>query len=531
MIKTNVVSLDSLMDVVYEKMNGDNEYKVRKHIQNPELQKLADREHDLKTLATEGLPAARDYIKNRISFLLSGMKDEINPETIDGVIREYPIDYYKNIYTGEDVKASQGRMDENRNKNIDEEIAAYFTKYAINIYDGFHEKLSKLAQIIYQELYGYSILDELVFDGIFNEVAANRYDYLWIQYKGIKRRIPNPRFAFPDKEYYSKIIEDRITATASTEMNAGEPIVYSTLRNGYRVTAARPPLAKHHTVSIRLFTYRQMSDEDSFSTINLRKNKPTRFLPEKAEKIIELLIKKGRRSVAVIGEMGAGKTTTATEVVIKNLDDNLSIGIAENVHELNTSDNFKNKNVIEFQYGSSYSPTEIIEMFFRFNRDIVILGEVRNCNEAFEMIKAMLRQAKASLFTFHSSSVRRMVHDLRQLLMQTGYYTDYREACFDVADAIDLVLHIKLDRNTGQRYVYKLSEINAHDDFTYEIRDLFVYDKEYHRYLINQDGISREQIASCMEYEMTGTDVEVLMSLFVISSDEKELYEYMEAGD
>ena len=77
------------------------------------------------------------------------------------------------------------------------------------------------------------------------------------------------------------------------------------------------------------------------------------------------------------------------------------------------------------------------------------------------MIKAMLRQARGSLFTFHSSSIRRMIHDLRQLLMQTGYYTDYREAQFDVADAVDIVIQISLDRVTGDRYVSRISEVAA----------------------------------------------------------------------
>jgi pilus assembly protein CpaF len=77
------------------------------------------------------------------------------------------------------------------------------------------------------------------------------------------------------------------------------------------------------------------------------------------------------------------------------------------------------------------------------------------------MIKAMLRQSRGSLFTFHSSGVRRMVHDLRQLLMQTRYYTDFKEAQFDVADAVDIVIQISLDRVTGARYVSRISEVSA----------------------------------------------------------------------
>ena len=197
------------------------------------------------------------------------------------------------------------------------------------------------------------------------------------------------------------------------------------------------------------------------------------------------------------------------------MDNDISIGLAENIHELNISTNYPLKNIVELQYTKDFKPSDVTEIFFRLNRDIIIYGEVRNCSEAHEMIKAMLRQARGSLFTFHSSSVRRMIHDLRQLLMQTGYYTDYREAQFDVADAVDLVVHIKLDRETGQRYVFKVSEIMADEkNMSFQINDLFVFDKETGVYQVNKNGLSKEQLASCMEYELDQSGVDELHRLF-----------------
>ncbi len=245
-------------------------------------------------------------------------------------------------------------------------------------------------------------------------------------------------------------------------------------------------------------------------------------------RLVEILAKKGRRNIAIIGEQGSGKTTAADELIIRNLDENLSIGLAEYTHELAISEKYPGKNVVELQYGKQFDPSSITEMFFRFNRDIVIYGEVRNPFEAFEMIKAMLRQARGSLFTFHSSSAHRMIHDLRQLLMQTGFYSDYREAQYDAADAVDLVIHIKLDRETGRRYGFKISEVSAcAQDMSYGIRDLFIYDREFGKYLVNQEGPSGGMLESCMEYEMTANDAAKVIDLFTISPDEKSLFEYM----
>lgn len=505
-----MINLLELYAYVEEKMKYAKVITTDNKAKQIELNKIHDFEQLTKLKATDGSDQARESTKNRIFFILSEMKDEINAATASDIIKQYHVDYFKNIYTNDNATYVK--------KPIDKEIEGYFQKYSLAAYDNFEKKLNKLTQIVYQEIYGFSILDELIFDSDFNEVACNRFDYIWIQYKGLKKRIPNIKFRFINADYYNKIIENRIASTSKVEMNAGEPIIYSTLINGSRVTALRDPLSRYMVGNVRLFNYKNISSED--------RNK---FMEEKMMKIVSLLTSKGRRNAALIGEMGSGKTTAADEIIIKNLDDDLAIGLGENIFELNISSKYPNKNIVELQYSQKHTPSEIVEIFFRLNRDVVIFGEVRSHMEAFEMINAMLRQARGSLFTFHSSSVKRMIHDLRKLLMRTGFYTDYREARFDVADAIDLVIHIKLDRSTGNRNVYKLSEVIANEeDMNYSIKDLFIYDKEKNKYLINKEGLHPDTLLSCLEYEMTRSDVNLLKELFVIKDGEEHIFEYME---
>ncbi len=489
--------LKELMNYIEEELRI-NGLSGMKDIHESRAGYLEEARQAQKLLAIDGSTGAREFMQNSIYFLLIEKSELINADSIDQLIMEYHIDYYKNIYTGDSECHPL--------KPIDCHIAGYLDKYSISLSDDFDIKLQKLTQIIYQEVYGYGILDELIFDPGLNEVACTRRDYIWLQYNGIKRRIPNARFAFRNEESYRRVVENRLTSTAKEEMNAGTPLVNAILKNGARVTALRPPLSKYYVVNVRLFA----------SKAQLVKYRNS-FVEERISRIIELLAGRGRRNVAIIGEQGSGKTTAADELIIKQLDPDISIGLAENIHELNISSNYPEKNIVELQYTKEFKPSDITEIFFRLNRDIVIYGEVRNSYEAFEMIKAMLRQARGSLFTFHSSSTRRMIHDLRQLLMQTGYYTDYREAQFDVADAVDLVVHIKLDRETGQRYVYKVSEVIAREEnMSFEINDLFIFDKENGRYWANQNGLSREQLLSCMEYEMTNTEVQELRRLFQV---------------
>ncbi len=489
--------LKELMEYIEEELrvNGINEIR---DIHEEKVSYLEEARQMQKLLAIDGSIQAREFMQNSIYFLLIEKTGIIDTDNIDALLKEYHIDYFENIYTGGDSQCIS--------KPIDNEIMNYLSKYSISHQDDYDIKLQKLTQIIYQEVYGYGILDELIFDLRLNEVACTRRDYIWIQYNGIKRHIPNPRFIFKNEENYRRIIENRLTSTALEEMNAGTPLINAILNNGARVTALRPPLSKYYVVNVRLFA----------SKVQLVKYR-NKFVEDRISRIIEILASKGRRNVAIIGEQGSGKTTAADELIIKQLDSDISIGLAENIHELNISSNYPQKNIVELQYTRDFKPSDITEIFFRLNRDIVIYGEVRNSYEAFEMIKAMLRQARGSLFTFHSSSTRRMIHDLRQLLMQTGYYTDFREAQFDVADAVDLVVHIKLDRETGQRYVYKVSEVLAEEgSMSFQINDLFIFDKESGKYWSNPDGLSKAQMISCMEYEMTQAEVEELHELFCL---------------
>jgi pilus assembly protein CpaF len=345
MMEAEGIRLQELYAVIDEAMGTEKMLQGYDRSKKEEIHRMSKREQDIRLLATDGSEEAREFTKNRIYLILSEMPAVIDQNNIDSILSQYHVDYFTNLYTAS--------REENIKKPIDREVEEYFNKFSISRYDSFEKKLMKLAQVLYQELYGYSIVDELVMESELNEVACNRYDYIWIQYKGIKRRVPNPGFRFADEEYYKKIIENRLTSSAREEMNAGEPIIYSTLLNGSRVTALRPPLSRYFVVNIRLFNGR--------NSTNANRN---RFMEDKMQRLIELLAGKGRRNVAIIGEQGSGKTTGADEIIIRSLDDDLSIGLAENIHELNISGRASvhpqlqafghYRNVLSFEPGCDY---------------------------------------------------------------------------------------------------------------------------------------------------------------------------------
>jgi pilus assembly protein CpaF len=74
------------------------------------------------------------------------MKEDISIGNIDEIIKQYQINYFKNLFSSDDSSFLK--------KPVDNEIEEYFQRYSISIYDSFDKKLTKLSQIIYQELYG-----------------------------------------------------------------------------------------------------------------------------------------------------------------------------------------------------------------------------------------------------------------------------------------------------------------------------------------------------------------------------------------
>ncbi len=491
-----MVNLEELLALIDEQIKADKNSIIEDTEKKKYLDKIKKETQVMKLLAPKGSQEAREVTKNQIYFLLSEMGKDININTIDAIIEQYHINYFDNIYSG--------GSDNILKTPIDSELADYLQSFSLTKYDSYESKMSKLTQIIYQELFGYSILDELIFETTLNEVSANRYDYITVQYKGVKRHIPNTKFRFKSNETYEKVISDRLLANAQKELNRGNAKNNCILLNGARVTATQPPLSRYFAVTVRLHSYKAIEEEKQHD----------KLMPDALYEAIVLLSTKGRRNVGIIGEMGSGKTTAADEVIIKNIDENVAIGLAESTHELGLSQKYPNKNVLEFQYEGLFEPHEITSLMLRFNRDIIMYGEIRTHTEAFELIKAMLRQSRGSLFTFHSSTPERTIHDLRQLLMQTGYYTNYQEAQFDAADAIDILIQLRLDRNTGRRYVFKVAEVIASfETMSFRVLELYRYDKENNKYIVTDTGISKEMQASCLEYEMTAKDIEKVNKL------------------
>ena len=96
--------------------------------------------------AAAGSPESKSYVKEEImKVCLKNLNQKIRQDNIDSIIKQYHINYYENIY-GDDPEDPFYKLFEHM---VLEENA------------DFEDKIDRLVQIIYQELYGLGVIDEL----------------------------------------------------------------------------------------------------------------------------------------------------------------------------------------------------------------------------------------------------------------------------------------------------------------------------------------------------------------------------------
>jgi pilus assembly protein CpaF len=103
---------------------------------------------------------------------------------------------------------------------------------------------------------------------------------------------------------------------------------------------------------------------------------------------------------------------------------------------------------------------ELLRATLRHRPDRIIVGEVRG-GEAFDLLQALNTGHAGSLSTIHANSAEQALARLASCVVQSGVELPYQAVRYQIADAIDLVLH--LVRRPGKRVVEKLITVGQYD--------------------------------------------------------------------
>jgi hypothetical protein len=92
--------------------------------------------------------------------------------------------------------------------------------------------------------------------------------------------------------------------------------------------------------------------------------------------------------------------------------------------------------------------------------DRIIVGEVRG-GEAFDLLQALNTGHAGTLSTIHANTAEQALTRLASCVVQSGIELPYQAVRHQIADAIDLVLH--LARRQGSRVVDELVQVSRYD--------------------------------------------------------------------
>ena len=327
-----------------------------------------------------------------------------------------------------------------------------------------------LATRMISELMGLGPLQPLVEDDEVEEIIVNAYDTVFTLRGGRKQF--EDSVVFRDEAHLRRVI-DRILAPVGRQVNFASPMADARLADGSRINALIPPLASDSSLVIRKFLFQGVTVRDLVDRGSLSAD---------AAHYLECAVR-GGLNVLVSGGTGAGKTTFLNALGQFAGDIHERIVTIEETMELQIADHVRDCVALEARPANSEGAGEIsvralVKNALRMRPTRIVVGEVRG-GEALDMLSAMNSGHEGSMCTLHANSAAAAPGKLRTYARMAGEGLPEASINEMIAEAIDVVVHLKQDRVSGRRFLETVWEVTGVDQYGGVIgSDLFRWEGE-----------------------------------------------------
>lgn len=446
-----------------------------------------------------GNPNAKKYIKNFIKDIIRGKRINITEETVDNVLNflnpsrltsrdKFDIMLYFYIKEYKDMGLVKLIDDYNwlvPKVDADDNVSYEVTKDDLDTsFDDFlksighisyEDKLEIISERVFSEYKGFGAVD-IIFDCSIDEIDCgvsgipqNRfdirnikldnvefsYDSVWIVVHGINLRLKFLSLGSEDE--LIRITSNVYKYNAPYFLSRRKPKVVSTMKDGSRVVAVRPPVSDSWAFFVRKF--------DSMKSLA-----PEAVLPDKGNEIPLTLIKwliKGYTNIAITGMQGTGKTTLLKSI-ITYFPKYLNIRVQELEFETNLRYTYPERNIVTLQETDNVSAQEGLDLQKKMNGSCNILGEVATASAASWLIQTSKVASLFAMFTHHAKTTNDLVIALRNNLLDSNGgagFTNEKAAEDMVARAVNIDIHMESIR--GKRFCSRITEIIPINDRRY----------------------------------------------------------------
>lgn len=288
---------------------------------------------------------------------------------------------------------------------------------------------------------------------------------------------------------------ERMLKTTGRRLDLSSPFVDAMLPGGERLHVVRPDITRRDlAVNIRKFVHRARGLQDLVSSGSCS---------QQAALFLDAATQAGL-SVLVSGQTQAGKTTLLNALAgsIPSTDRVITV---EEVFELN----LPLRDVVAMQCrpsnlegGGEISLRRLIKEALRMRPDRIVVGEVREA-EAFDLLIA-LNSGLPAMATVHANSGRDALRKMTALPLLAGENINSDFVIPTVASAINLVVHLELDRDGTRRMAEILAVSGRVEGGVIEATPLFSHDGQQ---LVRASGYPPHR----EKFERIGVNLEALL--------------------
>jgi pilus assembly protein CpaF len=303
-----------------------------------------------------------------------------------------------------------------------------------------------LVEELGNELLGYGPVEPFFYDPEVTEIKAGR-DLVRIEKNGLEMVAEGARFRNED---HIKDVLERMLAPTGRKIDMASPRVNARLIDGSRLIAHTAPVSVEGT----MFTIRRFRKDMTLDNLIARQV----ISPEVAE-FLRIAVQ-SRQNIVISGGTGSGKTTflNCTAAFIPGHESIITI---EDPAELQLQ--HPNVRRLEARPASAeheeITQRDLVRDALRMRPDRIIVGEVRGA-EAFDMLQAMNTGHQGSETTGHANSARHCTKRLVNMVQMAGMDIPYDGIVEQIADAVDLFIHVLKDR-TGRRRLDHICEVTG----------------------------------------------------------------------
>lgn len=483
------VSIDNLLSQIRDTFNEMLRMGVYEHgLNQDEIDKRLQEKKILRSMlknCTFGDSEAKNYVKNQIMEILV-KKYNVNKDNIDTIIHfndpmamsaqdifEAVLYLYKTDYKADALDRLMSdfgfgnpkisSMGEQYYEIDSEDIRDMIDRVSLTSL-GFIDKLKIITQRVYQLYKGNGVIDEIRdmrIDGVSAGVSGipkdmdvgnnfirgdvNSFDSIWIFYHGKSIRLSF--LSFKSQKELVRVCKNIYKYNNPGQLSQARGYIVNEMKDGSRVTVARPPFCESWVMFIRKFD--SVSKQDIASLIT----------DDNSSLPIQLIwwLIKGCCVTGVTGQQGTGKTTLLMSM-IGFIEPSYNLRIQEMSFELHLRKIYPHRNIVTFRETGTISGQEGLDLMKKTDGTVSILGEVASAPVASWLVQMAGVGSLFTLFTHHAKTTKDLIISLRNALLSEGGFSNERIATEQVCTAINFDVHMVKDID-GHRYIERITQI------------------------------------------------------------------------